>query len=81
MLSLILGALEVGDWYSQTSVVGFTILSIVGVIALILVAAAILTPPVKSKLVGVFFLILVLIVVGAVVLTYLLSLIFALVVP
>jgi uncharacterized membrane protein YeaQ/YmgE (transglycosylase-associated protein family) len=81
VLAAVSGNLQVGEWYSQTSIIGFTVLSIVGAIVLLLILAAVVTPPIGSRLTGIFILSFILIVVGAVVLTYLLSLVFAVVVP
>lgn len=74
-------SLQVNEWYSLTSLAGFVVLLIVGVLTSIVILASFFTSPRRSAVTLVFLASMALIGVGAAVFTYLLGVVFSLVVP
>ncbi len=73
--------LQVSEWYAQTSLIGFVLLFIVGVIASIVVLASIFTSPRRPKVTALFIASIILIVVGFTIVTYVMGLVFSLLLP
>lgn len=73
--------LGVKEWYSLTGMVGLVVLLLVGILSAIVILASFLVAPRKSKVPSLFVVSLVLILAGALVFTYVLGLVFSLLVP
>ena len=73
--------LPVSEWYSATSIVGMSLLFIIGVIVSVVCLAAILVSPRRSKVAGIFFTSLVLQVIGAIIFAYIMGMLFSFIVP
>lgn len=73
--------LSVKEWYAVTGMPGAALLSIIGTIVAVVFLSAIFTTPRKSKVVGIFFASILLQVVGAIIFTYIIGILFSFVVP
>jgi len=71
----------VNEWYSLTSLVGYVILLLVGVLTSTVVLAFLFVTPRRSKVTVVFLACIALIGVGAAVFTYFIGVFFSLIVP
>jgi len=81
MLSAAGDSVAVSEWYSVTSLVGLVVLLLVGVLSLIVVLASFLVTPRRSNVTLLFFASIVLIGAGALVFTYVMGVVFSLLVP
>jgi len=73
--------LGVDEWYSLTGTLGLVVLLLIGILSAIVILAAFLVAPRKSKVPALFLASLVLILAGALVFAYVLGLVFSLLVP
>jgi len=74
-------ALQVNEWYSLTSLAGYVILLLVGLLASTVVLAFFFVTPRRSRVTAVFLACIALTGVGAAVFTYFISVLFSLIVP
>lgn len=69
--------LEVSEWYKTTSLVGYSLLIVVGTIVSIVLLASIFTTPRKSKVTALFFALFIMIPIAFLIFSYLGGILFS----